>query len=192
MPNTSEGRHDSVFAGLQDPAFKADEIRAEAGKAHFPVFCRTRPRPSNRAGSLLSLAKGSVKETTPLRAAAAGLRPHSARGRLASGQRLIVEGKMVQRSAQPIYWTHWPTLWPRVPAADAPGQEEDAAATSFNVSVGIVGGHRGVDDHRPLSRMVVAVFVGTVRMVRNDHRRIKEVRRPCGTAGTASCGAFVV
>ncbi len=46
---------------------------------------------------------------------------------------------MVQRSAQPIYWTHWPTVWPRVPAADAPGQEEDAAATSFYVSVGIVG-----------------------------------------------------
>ena len=46
---------------------------------------------------------------------------------------------MVQRSTQPIYWTHWPTLWPRVPAADAPGREEDVAATSFNVSVGIVG-----------------------------------------------------
>lgn len=46
---------------------------------------------------------------------------------------------MVQRSAQPIYWPHWPTLWPRVPAADAPGRDEDAAATSFNVSVGIVG-----------------------------------------------------
>ncbi len=58
---------------------------------------------------------------------------------MASGQRLIVEGKMAQRSAQPIYWTHWPTVWPRLPAADAPGREEDAAATSFNVSVGIVG-----------------------------------------------------
>ncbi len=46
---------------------------------------------------------------------------------------------MAQRIAQPIYWTHWPTVWPRVPAADAPGQEEDAAATSFYVSVGIVG-----------------------------------------------------
>ncbi len=139
MPNTSEGRHESVFAGLRGPAFKADEVRAEAGKAHFPVFCRPRTRPSNRAGSLLSLAKGREKETTPLRAAAAGLRPHSARARLASGQRLIVEEKMAQRRAQAIYWTHWPTVWPRVPAADAPGQEEDAAATSFYVSVGIVG-----------------------------------------------------
>ncbi len=139
FPNTSEVRHDSVFAGLQDPAFEADESRAEAGKVYFPIFCRTRPRPSNRAGSLLSLAKGREKETTPLRAAAAGLRPHSTRDRLASGQGLIVEGKMAQRSAQPIYWTHWPTVWPRVPAADAPGQEEDAAATRFNVSVRIVG-----------------------------------------------------
>ncbi len=46
---------------------------------------------------------------------------------------------MVQRSAQPIYWTHWPTLWPRVPAEDAPGRDEDAVATGFTVSVGIVG-----------------------------------------------------
>lgn len=46
---------------------------------------------------------------------------------------------MAQRSAQPIYWTHWPTLWPRVPAADAPGRDEDVAATGFYVSVGIVG-----------------------------------------------------
>ncbi len=46
---------------------------------------------------------------------------------------------MAQRRAQAIYWTHWPTVWPRVPAADAAGQEEDAAATSFYVSVGIVG-----------------------------------------------------
>ncbi len=46
---------------------------------------------------------------------------------------------MAQRREQAIYWTHWPTVWPRVPAADAPGQEEDAAATSFDVSVGIVG-----------------------------------------------------
>ncbi len=46
---------------------------------------------------------------------------------------------MAQRSEQAVYWTHWPTLWPRVPAEDVPGREEDAVATSFNVSIGIVG-----------------------------------------------------
>ncbi len=34
---------------------------------------------------------------------------------------------------------HGPTVWPRVPAADAPGREDAVAATSFYVSVGIVG-----------------------------------------------------
>ena len=59
---------------------------------------------------------------------------------------------MAQRSAQPIYWTHWPTVWPRVPAADAPGQEEDAASTSFYVSVGVVGAIVGL--------MTIAHYLG--------------------------------
>ncbi|MFQ5618405.1 MAG: hypothetical protein ACE5FR_05470 [Rhodospirillales bacterium] len=46
---------------------------------------------------------------------------------------------MVQIREQAIFWPLWPTVWPRVPATDAPGRDDDAAATSFNVSVGIVG-----------------------------------------------------